>query len=339
MTICYFGIYKDSYSRNRILIKGFRENGIRVIECRTDFKGAKKYTDLIKKYWQIRKSYDVMLVGYLGWSSVVLAKFLTRKPIIFDAFLSIYDSTVFDKKKTAENTLRAKYYWFMDWVACTLADKVLLDTDEHIKYFIEEFGIKKEKFARVLLGAETNIFKPLKQKNNDFTVHYHGNTFNLQGVKYILKAARLVPDIKFSIIGTRVRKKHEKENYENVYFVDNVSYEELPKYIAAADICLGIFGDTNKTQRVIPNKVYECAACRKPIITADTPAIRELFNSNDLLMIPTANPEEIAKAIIKLRNDAGLRNKLAENCYNKVIKYCRPERLAEVVINDIIKKL
>lgn len=95
----FFGIYKDAYSRNRILIKSLRENNINVITCHTDCKGADKYIDLIKKHWKIRKDYDVMLVGYLGWSSVVLAKFLTRKPIIFDVFLSIYDSTVFDRKR------------------------------------------------------------------------------------------------------------------------------------------------------------------------------------------------------------------------------------------------
>ena len=334
MTICFFGIYKDRYSRNRILKKGFEENGIKVVTCRTDLKGAKKFIDLIKKHWRIRKKYDVMFVGYLGWSSVVLVKLLTRKPIVFDAFLSIYDSTVFDKKKMDKKSLRAKYYWFMDWVACTLADKILLDTNEHIKYFVQEFGIKKEKFERVFVGTETDLFKPDEKVGDEVVVHYHGNTFNLQGAKYIMEAARMFKDIKFNMVGTRVKKRFEKDNIKNVNFIANVPYEELSQEINKADICLGIFGDTNKTQRVIPNKVYECAACKKPIITADTPAIRELFNENDLMLIPTANSEEIAKAINKLKNDKMLREKLAANAYYKVVKYCNPKKLT---IAEIMK--
>jgi len=340
LVVCFFGRYDNLYSRNRILIKGLQENGIEVIECRTDLKGLTKYFDLIKKHWKIRKQYDVLFVAFPGWHSVVLSKFLTRKPVIFDAFVSVYDSTVFDRKNTKQGSLKAKYFWLMDKWACKLADKVILDTNEHIKYFVEEFGLKKEKFSRLWVGSSSDIFLPLevKKKSDKFIVHYHGNVIPLQGVKYILQSAKLLEqynDIQFNLIGSRVKKWYKKENCTNVNFIENVLYEKLSEYIGQSDICLGIFGDTNKTQRVIPNKVYEYVACKKPVITADTPAIRELFTDEDLLLIPTANPKILVQAILQLKRNKELRKKLSENSYNKFIQNVTPKilgrRLTEII--------
>jgi len=330
LTICFFGRYDNKYARNRILIKGLQENGVKVIECRTELKGVIKYFDLIKKHWKIRKDYDVLLVAFPGWHSVVLAKFLIRKPIIFDAFVSIYDSTVFDRKNTKERSLKAKYFWFIDWLSCKLADKVILDTNEHIKYFVKEFSLKKEKFERIFIGSEPEFFYPKEKQQNTkqkFVIHYHGNDIPLQGVKYILKVAKKLEkysDIQFNFVGPRLERRYKNEGFNNVNFIGHIPYEEMVDYIAQSDICLGIFGDTNKTQRVIPNKLYECVACRKPVITADTPAIRELFNKNDLKLIPIANAEVLENTILELKKNSNKMEFLAKNGYNIFVKNSTP---------------
>jgi len=79
MTICYFGIYDPNYSRNRILIKGLRQNNIEVIECNSRLHGIAKYIELAKKHFKIRKKYDLMIIGFPGYQAVILAKFLTKK--------------------------------------------------------------------------------------------------------------------------------------------------------------------------------------------------------------------------------------------------------------------
>ena len=160
--ICFFGIYNPNYSRNRVLIKGLRENNVEIIECNDRTSGFRKYLNLIRKYRRLNKDYDILLVAFPGWPVMWLAKILTRKPIVYDAFLSVYEAEVEDRKKYSSNSLKAKYHWFLDWLSCKLADKILLDTNEHIKYFVKTFKVKKNKFIKVLIGADDSIFYPRK---------------------------------------------------------------------------------------------------------------------------------------------------------------------------------
>lgn len=344
LTVCFFGIYNPEYSRNRVLIEGLRQNGVEVVECRSEKTGSLKYFDLIKKHWKIRKQYDVLFVAFPGFQTMILAKFLTRKKIIFDLFAPLYESEVLDRQNTKKGSLRARYYWWLDKFSAKLADKVLLDTNEHIKYFVEEFGFNQpvdgEKFTRIFVGTDETIFSPRENKTNEveFIIHFHGSNISLQGIKYILESAKILEDkedIKFNIIGTSIKEEYGGVKHKNINFIDNVPYEGLPEYIAQANVCLGIFGDTDKTQRVIPNKVYEYIACKKPVITADTPSVRELFSDDDLCLIPTANVEALIGAILNLKENSILREKIKENAYNKFIQNCTSRILGKQLINII----
>lgn len=159
-TVCYFGTYDPNYSRSRIIVNGLRANGVEVLECNDGAPFFKKYFNLIKKHRAFKGKYDAMIVGFPGFQVMILAKLLTRKPIFFDAFASLYDSMILDRKLARKISLRGLYCWWMDWLSMKLADIVLFDTNQNINFASEKFGIKKEKFRRVLVGAETDIYQP-----------------------------------------------------------------------------------------------------------------------------------------------------------------------------------
>lgn len=161
MRICYFGDYNSEYARNRVIIRGLRENGVDVLECKSALGGWRKYFDLLKIHRKT-DNYDFMIVGHSDSRLIVpFAKILNRgKFLVWDAFYSLYDSWVFDRGLTRPGTTRAKYYWFIEWVATRTADKILLDTFSHIDYFVKTYKISEGKFIRVLIGADDSIFYP-----------------------------------------------------------------------------------------------------------------------------------------------------------------------------------
>jgi len=329
--VCFFGIHDPNYARNRVLASGFRHNGYEVTDCCVDPKvylGMGKYFQLYKEFKKLKgENFDLVLIAFPGQTVVWLARILFGKKIIFDAFLSLYDSNVFDRKIYSKFSPRAWKDYFMDWNSCFFADKVLLDTDEHIKYFCETFHFTKDKFISVPIGADESIFYPREVKggSSTFNVHFHGTFIPLQGVEYVVEAAGVLRDenIHFTLVGSGqdfcfIKDKVKSSGLESRFsFVGKVPMEKIPDYVALADVCLGIFGKTEKTKRVIPNKVYECIAMRKPVITAKSDAILQFFrDGEDIIMCKTSDGKDLADKLMILKSDKNLRVKISEGGYN-----------------------
>src|SRR5215471_8303307 len=101
MTVCYFGAYDPSYARNRILMAGLKAHGIRVIECHSRKPRLIRLVSLIWQYLRWGWCCDVLVVGAFGHAYVPLAWVLARmsgKPLIFDAFASLYEVQVIDRR-------------------------------------------------------------------------------------------------------------------------------------------------------------------------------------------------------------------------------------------------
>jgi glycosyltransferase involved in cell wall biosynthesis len=105
----------------------------------------------------------------------------------------------------------------------------------------------------------------------------------------------------------------------NVEAVDWMPFEQLPREIASATICLGIFGTTDKARRVVPNKVFQCLAVGRPVVTGDTPAIRGAFTPAQVATSAPGDPTALADTIRRLIRDAKAREALAEAGHRR---YC-----------------
>ena len=157
MRVLYFGVYDPAYARNWVLINGLKKNGVEVVELRRK-PGRFSLIKLFFDYLAFDHNFDVMIVGFPGQEAMFLARLLTRKPIIFDAFTSHYGGYILDRKRWKKNSIRAKYFRFLDTWSCKLAHVVLLDTQAHIDFFVHEFGLSRSKFKRLWIGANDENF-------------------------------------------------------------------------------------------------------------------------------------------------------------------------------------
>ena len=204
-----------------------------------------------------------------------------------------------------------------------------------------------EKIYDVLKQRGYSIYSTLEEEGkNIFTVFFFGTFIPLQGVEYIIKAAKILEkeSVHFLIVGDGQTKSEilqlEKQlSPRNVTFKDTLSQDLLNTEAAKVDACLGIFGDTPKTQRVIPNKVYECLAMKKSVITADTRAARELLSDKDVLFVRVADGASLAEGILRLKDDKKTMEKLAQNGYDTFVKDATPQMLGRELKNVIEEML
>lgn len=337
MRVVYWGAYDVGKPRNRIMIRGLRENGVEVIEChyhlwqgvedksqitgwaqrvRFLLRWMLAYPGLVVRYLCLAR-HDYVIVGYMGHIDVVVlwpwAK-LRGATVVWDAFLSLYDTIVEDRRLVSRKSPIAWLIRGWEWLACRCAHLILLDTWEHANYFRKAYRLKTTRVAAIPVGAEPEFFPPRPPDNpqdsrTGLTVLFYGQFIPLHGIETIIHAARLVQShpITFTLIGKgqddkRVRSLLKACPLPNLNWKEWVPYEELHKEIFAADACLGIFGDTEKAARVIPNKVYQALATETLVITRDSPAIRELGleNGEGICLIAPASPAQLAECLVNL---------------------------------------
>jgi glycosyltransferase involved in cell wall biosynthesis len=343
-----FGTYEAGYDRNRVLLRGFSDNGIEVLQCHVPvwetmryktsaLKGPLHYLRIVLKlavaYVKLAVCYlrapahDVVLVGYLGHFDVFIARALSRlrrKPLVFDAFVSLYDTAVEDRGLFGRRSALARLLRRVDRWACELSDVVLLDTNQHIDYFCQELGLDQSKFQRVLVGADPAyaVTEPDAPTDERFVVLHYGKFAPLHGMGFIIDAAdrlRDRPDILFRIVGggqtfDESRAHAEQLGLTNIELIPWIEPNALPKAIREAHVCLGIFGDTPKASRVVPNKVYQCLAAGAAVVTGRSPASEELLvDRKHALLCEMASGRAIADAILELREDPRLRDRLGRN--------------------------
>jgi glycosyltransferase involved in cell wall biosynthesis len=350
MHVCYFGTYKPSYPRNRIVIDGLRAAGVQVTECNVQMWGEtderialasggwcnlrfwmkvlRSYISLIKQE-MVLDDYDTMLVGYPGIFDMYLARLLTwrrRKPLAFDVLMSIH--LIFEERGLASRVpLITHWIYWLERGACKIADNLIIDTEPQREYFCRKYGLTPDKFYLVPLGADNRVYYPVdatKPPTEGCVVMYYGQFVPLHGVSYIVEAARQLRDhlgIQFIFIGEGVtkgaaEKLSERHDLHNVTFTGWVDKTELIQYVSKADICLGIFGDSTQAFHTVPNKIWEGLAMRKAVITGQTVAAAEIFqHEKHLYFCPLADSEALATSILRLAEDKALRQALAQQGY------------------------
>jgi glycosyltransferase involved in cell wall biosynthesis len=251
---------------------------------------------------------DALLVGYPGHADVVAARLAARgRPIVFDPLVSLHDTLVGDRGRFRPGSLAARALATLDRHAFTTPDVVVADTAAQASFYRERFGLTDERLRVCPVGAEDRLFRPGAPPAGPFHALFVGKLIPLHGLGTILAAARLVPEISFRIVGSGQDAATLDSAPANVQHVPWIDYERLPAELHHAGCALGIFGTSPKAARVIPNKAYQALACRTPLITADTPASRELLTSGvDALLVPAGDAGALADAVRLLAADGAV---------------------------------
>ncbi len=197
------------------------------------------------------------------------------------------------------------------------ADRVIVVSDK-LKEFVTKLGAHPERIEIVKPGISLKQFNPAisgeairKQygiKKDDVTLFFMGWLYHFSGLKEVaLELARTKRvNLKFLIVGEgdafddlqRIRQEHGLQN--TVILTGRRPYEEIPSFIAAADICLLPADPTEKIMHDgLPAKIYEYMAMQKPMISTKLPGVmREFGEGNGAVYID--RPEDTINKALEL---------------------------------------
>lgn len=240
------------------------------------------------------------------------------------------------------------------------ANQVLVHTKFQQRYVINE-GSKPERVMVLpdgitLKNTEVDIhkFENLKVKfsinDDDFIIFFMGYLYDFAGLKEIIdyynndvSSGKI--KLKFVILGdggiyNSLKNYIKKIGANWVILAGRVPFFEIAEYIQLADLCLLSFRINDITKEIVPIKIFEYMAMKKPVLSNSLPAVvLELKNKSDVIF--SKNLDDLIKKIGDLISEKHELRQLGLQGYEFVKKnYAWPiliNRFKKILI-DVMKR-
>lgn len=344
MKILYLSKPRLERSLNAVCIKGLRQNGVEVVGFSSEKKGFLVCFDAVRFLIKEKNNVDTFVVGYDSPGFVILTRLIVGRKIIYNAHRSIYEGMIISRKLASSFSVKAVYYWLLDFVAIHLANLTIVETNHQADYFRKIFKVSRKKIYRNWIGVDEDKFfyDPIVPKFDVFTVLFRGALMPEAGVEYAIKAAKILEDknIKFIIIGGGILLEKTKELINELkpanleFITDFVSQEKLRETMQRCHLSLGQLSDHERLSRTIPHKAYESLVMKLPYLTAYTGGILELLKAGETcITCKPANAESLAEKIIWAKDNRQELERIAGNGYKLYQDQLRPIILARNLLS------
>lgn len=363
MRLLWFGSYArgPGYPRSETLVAGLRELGHDVVEVHAPlFEGAADRVAagrgggaarrawrqavaagrLLPRYFEAGE-HDVAVVGSGGVVDAPLLRMLQgfdRVPLVFDAFIPLYDTVVRDRELAAPESARAKVLLRVERLAGRVADLVLSDTSAQAELLARDLRIDAAKIAVVPVAqTDPGPPSPVPATAGPLRALLVASYIPLHGVGTVVEAARRLAGagIEIRIVGAGqglAEMAAKSAGIAGLELVPRFLPEpEVREMLAQSHVGLGVFGDTAKAARVVPLKAALVASCGRALVTRDGPAAREALEGAALL-VPPADPAALAEALVRLRDDRAELERLAREARRRYEERFTPRAAASLLI-------
>lgn len=324
-------------------------DGIKIVRTSIYATKSKKFIKRLRNYISFTFSsvlkgakhvgnQDVVLTEspplFLGWSGYVISKKLKAK-FVFNISDLWPESAV--KLGVLNNKLLIKASTWLEQYCYKKANAITGQTNGIVKNIIDR-GFDKNKVHLITNGVDTEFFKKENRHEqfresigieDKFAACYGGIHGLAQGLEVVIDAAEILKDnknIQFVFIGDGPEKKKlinmvDEKKLKNVTFLPVQPKINMPKIIASMDTSIIPLKKLDIFKGALPSKMFEALSTELPIVLAVEGEAANLINEAKAgIVVEPENPKAMAEAILKLANDAELRNTLGKNGRKYVIK-------------------
>jgi glycosyltransferase involved in cell wall biosynthesis len=309
--------------------------------------GDREYPQTASGLADLMKDVDLLYVRFpfssSGFSLTNMARLLLKRrlPVVCEVNGPLYQLThEWPRWRlwTLRNwvTLHGRHHLLMRFAV----DHAICTCKELEQYVRSEFGVRN---VSVLPdGGDPELFRPelreegraaMGLQGDDFVVFWAGGTeFWWQGIGRIMEVARRFDDhsIRFVIAGDPTHLP--KPLPPNVTALGLLSYFDLPRYIAGADVCLCTYekfdwcpiGFTGS-----PMKLFDYMSCGRPVIASSMGQICEVVRDGQNGLLTDGAVEDIAEKIQSLRREPQARDAMGRAARETVVGHYNWQNVAE----------
>lgn len=266
-----------------------------------------------------------MVIWFGPSPRIAIVVLMLRLFMRFHFILDLYDHERLSSgiAKANGTRLKALKYWIFEGFTALAARRadLLVSAISEERYFGQPNRVK------VVNGVATDLLRELDLAHS-FATHEAQKTLTVCYVGLVTKErANLLADISGSSYGTpvellligdndpnfvtEIRQKAADLGEVSIAAPGFVPWSEAMRLVAGSDVCLYVFPTRPELDCVYPIKMGEYMELKKPVIAADSTAIREVFSDcPGVIRCDTDRPQDWILAIQTLLGDAKRRHTL-----------------------------
>jgi len=190
-------------------------------------------------------------------------------------------------------------------------DGIISVSSENKRRLLEEGIIEEEKIRVIPNAINLDLFYPRDKAESrekfgfakeDFIATFVGGFNNRKGVLRVAEALGDLEGVKIAFAG----KGEQQPQASNQVHCAPVDPADMPAFLSAGDVF--VLPTLNEG---CCNAIVEAMGCDMAIVSSDRPFNYDVLNENNAILVDPEDVDAIRQAVIRLRDDPALRDKLA----------------------------
>lgn len=245
------------------------------------------------------------------------------------------------------------------WCNYLPVSRIMLICQTLEDYSVER-GCPREKFDVLPNGVDLFKFAPQKKDDdivkrydlgNKKVILYLGKFQPWEGLPTLVEVFRRVkneiPDTKLLLVGDGPDKGKIEKAIQTHHLTDDViitgfvPFDDTPRYYSVCDVFVMVRPKIRKTEYVSPIKPIEAMAMGNVVLSTDLGAMREIIEDGKTGFLTGHSVDAISGKVIKVLNDASLREEISARARAYVERERNWETIAKRlagIYNSIIQK-
>lgn len=182
-------------------------------------------------------------------------------------------------------------------------------------------GVDSEWLEQSVPPSEVSALRAELGLEGRFVVSYLGTVGMAHGLEVVLEAARRCPNpaVSFLVVGagadwSRLRDAARQEELDNLQVLGKQSRSRIRQFYAASDVSIVHLRDRPAFRKVIPSKMFESMAMKRPIVLGVRGHAREILEASGAgIPVEPEDPEALLAAILRLAEDEETRRRMGES--------------------------